>query len=179
MEELDLLEKRIENFTPLQRHDGYALEVIKEALRAAKSGTFGVGAVLVNKTTQQVEYRGHNRVFTESRSDLHAEMDLLNTFETQQGSASRNLLKDYSLFTSLESCPMCLCRIITAGVTEVYHLADDPDGGMVHLFDQLPPVWQEIAQGRIFKKAECSDELSAIAGQVFLLTVGLNEQLEQ
>jgi len=49
---------------------------------------------------------------------------------------------------------------------------------MVHLYDQLPVVWQEISKGRIFKKAECSDELSAIAEQVFLLTVDLDEKLK-
>jgi len=58
-------------------------------------------------------------------------------------------------------------------------MADDKGGGMVHLYDKLPPVWQEISKGRIFKKADCSDDLSEIAEQVFLLTVGLDNKLKE
>ncbi|MDR0472731.1 MAG: nucleoside deaminase [Treponema sp.] len=175
---LQELEGKLLNFVPSRKHDVFALETIKEAINAAKSGTFGVGAVLVDNETNKIIYRGRNKVFSESRSDLHAEMDLLNNFEMQHKNKSRDMLKKFALYTSLESCPMCLCRIITAGVTEVYHLADDLGGGMVHLHNQLPPVWQEISKGRIFKKAECSDDLSEIAEQVFLLTVNLDNKLK-
>ena len=116
-------------------------------------------------------------MFTQYRSDLHAEMDVINTFETQNGSKSRELLKDLSLYTSLEPCPMCLCRIITSGISRVYYVADDDRGGMVHLYKQLPVVWQEISGNRVFKKADCSGELSEIALQVFLLTADLDNQL--
>ena len=171
------LEEQVLNFTPSQKHDVFAIEAIKEAINAAKKGNFGVGAILVDKETGEIVYRGQNKVFSESRSDLHAEMDLLDIFETQNKSDSRKLLQKYVLYTSLESCPMCLCRIITAGVPEVYHIADDENGGMVHIYKQLPPVWQEISQGRVFAKAECSSSLSAIAEQVFLVTAGLDDKL--
>ncbi|MDO9529730.1 MAG: deaminase [Syntrophales bacterium] len=71
------------------------------------------------------------------------------------------------LYTSLEPCPMCLARIITAGVRKVYYLAPDPYGGMVHLFKNLPPIWQKIAEGRIYEPALCSPELKDIANKVF------------
>ena len=74
---------------------------------------------------------------------------------------------------------MCLCRIITAGVMEVYHIADDFGGGMVHIYNQLPPVWQDISKGRVYKKANCSDDLSIIAEQVFLLTADLDNKLKE
>jgi cytosine deaminase len=171
------LEEKILKFNPSGKHDVFALEAVKEAINAAKSGNFGVGAVLVNNETDEIMYRGRNKVFSESRSDMHAEMDLFNNFETQHKNKSREMIKNYSLYTSLESCPMCMCRIITAGVTEVYHLADDLGGGMVHLKNQLPPVWQKISKSRIFKKAQCSGELSEIAAQVFFLTDDLNKKL--
>jgi len=178
-ERLQELESKVLNHVPSKKHDVFALETIKEAISAAKSGTFGVGAILVDNETNEIMYRGQNKVFSESRSDLHAEMDLLNNFEAQHKNKSRDLLKKFTLFTSLESCPMCLCRIITAGVMEVYHIADDFGGGMVHLYNQLPPVWQEISKGRIYKKADCSDDLSVIAEQVFLLTVDLDSKLKE
>jgi len=46
-------------------------------------------------------------------------------------------------------------------------LASDPSGGMVHLFENLPPIWQEIAQGRIYEPAQCSPELKDIANEIF------------
>jgi len=179
IEELRELEGKIVNYVPSKKHDLFAVEVIKEALLAAQNGNFGVGAILVNNDTNEIMYRGQNKVFSESRSDLHAEMDLLNNFEMQNKAKSRELLKKFTLYTSLESCPMCLCRIITAGLMEVYHVADDLGGGMAHLYNQLPPVWQEISKGRIFKKAECSDDLSKIAEQVFILTIGLDDKLKE
>ena len=171
------IEKLINDFVPIASHDEIAVEVLKEAIAAAKNGTFGIGALLVNKVTGKIQYRGQNRVFTDFYSDLHAEMDLLNSFETIHKSKSRELLQNYILFTSLESCPMCLCRIITAGVPEVYHLAEDPEGGMVHLYENLPPIWRELSKNRIYKKADCSAGLMDIAQEIFHLTYNLNERL--
>ena len=178
LQQLNELEERVLNFIPSEKHDVFAIAVISEAISAAKNGSYGVGAVLVNNETNEIVYRGQNKVFIEFRSDLHAEMDLLNTFEIQNKGNSRDLLGNITLFSSLESCPMCLCRIITSGVQEVYHLADDFGGGMVHLYDQLPPVWKDISEGRTFKKAECSEELSEIAEKVFLLTADLDNKLK-
>lgn len=171
------LENKIVNFQLEKEHDYFALETIKEAISAAKNGTFGVGAILVDNETNEIVFRGYNKVFSEPRSDLHAEMDLLNKFEAQYKNKSREIIKKFTLYTSLESCPMCLCRIITAGVNEVYHIADDIDGGMVHLYDRLPKIWQEISKKRIYKKANCSEELSKIAEQVFISTSYLNDKL--
>jgi len=179
MQKLQALESKTNSFIVSTKQDEFAIETIKDAIAAAKSGTFGVGAILVDTETGEVKYRGKNKVFSHSRSDLHAEMDVLNVFEDENGAESRELIKQYTLYTSLESCPMCLCRIITAGVQEVYHIADDFGGGMVHLFDQLPPVWQDIAKSRTYKKANCSEELSAIAEEVFLLTVALDDELKR
>lgn len=177
MGSLKKLEERVYNFIPVMPHDGFALVALKEALKAAKSGNFGVGAVLVNRYTGNVMYRGRNKVFSASRSDIHAEMDVMNTFEEISGKKSREKIKNLMMVTSLESCPMCLCRLITSGIPEVYHLTDDEIGGMVHLMDQLPPVWQQIAQGRIFRKADCSPELSELGKEIFEATVELNNKL--
>jgi cytosine deaminase len=178
LKKLQEFEGRLLNFVPLKKHDEFAIECIKEAIDAAKKGTFGVGAVIVEDETNIIRFRGQNRVFTQHRSDLHAEMELLNDFEIYYKSKSRDLLKNFTLFTSLESCPMCLCRIITAGVMKVYHIADDTGGGMVHLHHQLPPIWQEISKQRTFEKADCSEELSDISLQVFLLTADLDNKLK-
>ena len=179
MNHIDLynLKERFSGFIPSSQNDFFALETIREAISSAESGSFGVGAILVDDKTSEIVCRGKNKVFTQYRSDLHAEMDLLNKFESQHGSKSRELLKHMSLYTSLESCPMCLCRIITSGVSKVYHIADDERGGMVHLYTKLPDSWQEISADRIFEKAVCSQDLSELAFQVFLLTADLDRRL--
>jgi len=175
--DVQILKDRFSTIIPNAKHDVFALEAIKEAIYAAESGSFGVGAVLVDEQTGEIVCRGHNKVFIDHRSDLHAEMDLLNSFENLHSSYSRELLKSLTLYTSLESCPMCLCRIITSGVPRVRHLADDERGGMVHLYRQLPPIWQEISKDRVFEKADCSEELSELALQIFLATANLDNQL--
>jgi cytosine deaminase len=174
---LQAIKEKVLSFTPSKPSDIFALETIKEAISAAESGSFGIGAILVNEKTNEIVCRGQNKVFTQHRSDLHAEMDLLTTFETQNKSKSRELLRNLTLYTSLEPCPMCLCRIITSGVSKVYYIADDERGGMVHLYRQLPIVWQEISSNRVFKKADCSEKLADISLQVFLATADLDNQL--
>ncbi|MGA9187463.1 MAG: hypothetical protein WB014_02600 [Methanosarcina sp.] len=46
------------------------------------------------------------------RSDLHAEMVTVNYFEKENPQITT--LKEYAFYTSLESCPMCLVRLISA-----------------------------------------------------------------
>ena len=166
---LDELESRIASFKPDPRYrdDKAALVTLQEAVAAAKEGNYGIGACLVNEKTGEVIQRGHNRIFSPYfRSDLHAEMDTLTSYE-QRVKAHTPKVEGLVLYTSLEPCPMCLARIITAGVQKVYYLASDPYGGMVHLFKNLPPIWQKIAEGRIYEPAQCSPELKDIANEVF------------
>ena len=166
---LDKLQNRIASFKadPRYRDDKAALVTLQEAVAAAKEGNYGIGACLVNEKTGEVIQRGHNRIFSPYfRSDLHAEMDTLTGYE-QRVKAQTPKVEGLVLYTSLEPCPMCLARIITAGVQKVYYLASDPYGGMVHLFKNLPPIWQKIAEGRIYEPAQCSLELKDIANEVF------------
>ena len=99
-------------FKPIKKHDILAVEVIRESLKAIENGNFGVGAILVNDEGSIV-CRGQNRVFSQSRSDLHAEMDLLNNFEKMHREESRELNKKMVLFTSLElfAVPTTACSV--------------------------------------------------------------------
>lgn len=165
-ESLKKLEERVESLTPEYPDDTFVLATLEEAIAAAKEGNFGVGAVLVN-TDGEIIQRGHNHVFNPHfRSDLHAEMDVMTKFEER----FRNVksLKGYTLYTSLEPCPMCLTRLITSGVSRVYHAAPDKDSGM--RLQNLTPVWVQLAGEQEFAPARCSPELSDIALQVFLVT---------
>jgi tRNA(adenine34) deaminase len=171
---LEGLRARVQGFMPDPEcpHDPYVLITLDEALAAAGDGNFGVGACLVDPEGRVVA-RGHNHVFHPyPRSDLHAEMDTMTRFEEQVRSPIS--LHDYTLFTSLEPCPMCLTRLITAGVGHVYHAAPDIESGMVYKLNDLTPVWVELARRQEFAPARCSPELQELAQQVFLYTANRN-----
>lgn len=164
--ELQEFSKILNEFKPKSKHDAFAVMAIKEAIRAIENGGWGIGAILVDTQSGAIICCGQNKTM---RSDWHAEMDLLNKFEDEHTDkkARKELLKQCTLFTSLEPCPMCLCRIIAARVGAVYYVAPDVPGGMVHLFDNLPDSWKELAKDNIYAQADCSTELVEIANKVF------------
>lgn len=160
---------------PNHPHDMFALAVVKQAFEGLKTGSGGIGACLVDETTGAIIETGRNRQFTPYfRSDLHAEMDLLNRYEDRlqksggslKGGNPRNC-PHIILFSSVEPCPMCLTRILNSGITKMYYLAPDTAGGMVQRMDHLPPFWRSLAEGRDYRQADCSQALQEIARDLF------------
>ena len=137
------------------------------SLKAVHTGNLGIGSVLINSENNVIA-EGHNKVFEPYfRSDLHAEMVVLNQFEEN----NKNIkgVKGYTLYTSLESCPMCLIRLITSGINKILYVAPDELGGMVHLKEDLPKVWHDLSEHQIFGQSDCSQELIDAALEIFLL----------
>lgn len=171
------IETRIEAYVPDARYrdDVVGLVVVKDAIVSLKAGSGGIGACLVDGTTGKIVERGRNRQYSPYfRSDMHAEMDLLNRYEDRVrkkgGGNSDNDPRQCGaliLFTSTEPCPMCLTRIINSGIQRMYWINPDPEGGMAHRLDALPPFWREFAAGRDFRQAECSPTLRKIAEDLF------------
>ena len=156
--------------------DFFALETCKLALQAVESGNFGIGCIVVNPNGVIVA-KGHNQVFYPYfRSDRHGEMVVMNKIE--ENNRTSNGMKGYKLYSSLESCPMCMARLINSGCETIIHVADDPSGGMVHLKHNLPPTWIELAKAQNFVKAKCSSQLEEAAQSIFMLNAkDLNERL--
>ncbi|MDL5503021.1 MAG: nucleoside deaminase, partial [Candidatus Methanoperedens sp.] len=87
------------------------------ALKGVDSGNFGVGCILVD-FHGNVVVQGHNEVFNPYfRSDRHAEMVVMDEFEDTHRDIP--MIQGFTLYTSLESCPMCFVRLITSGVNKV------------------------------------------------------------
>ena len=173
-EPLEQLRSRIDKLAPDKSypHDAFIIVTLHEAIEAALEGNFGVGAVLVNR--KKTVQRGHNRVFSPYfRSDMHAEMDVMTRFEERHKQVES--MSSYTLFSSLEPCPMCLGRLITSGVRKVYYAAIDQEGGMANRLAYMPAEWRELAERQDFRLADCSPELSEIALQVFEETVEKND----
>jgi cytosine deaminase len=130
------------------------------ALQSVALGNFGVGSIITDNNNTLVSYGNNQVFFPQFRSDYHAEMVVLNHFESV---VNPPIVTEYKLFTSLEPCPMCLARILTSGIPEVYYAADDVEGGMVHLKDALPEAWAGIMANRHIDKADCSQKLIVIS----------------
>ena len=93
----------------------------------------------------------------------------MNDFEEKYKNMSN--VSGYTLYTSLESCPMCLTRLITSGIERIYNVGVDKTGGMTNrMRESMPEAWLEIARRQDFEQAICSPALSKAATDIFLLT---------
>lgn len=155
------------NFHPEYEDDPYAWLTNVLALKSVDSGNYGVGSIITDPKGDVVAL-GHNLMYSPSfRSDLHAEMVTLNYFE--ENNPQITALKDYTFYTSLESCPMCLIRLISAGINRVFYVSSDPIGGMTGSINLLPPLWKELSEPQAFTKARCSIDLSNAATAIMLI----------
>ena len=177
---LDAIEARILTLHPHPdyKDDDFGLVVIRQALTSLKEGSGGIGACLVDERSGKVVATGRNRQFRPYfRSDLHAEMDLLNRYEDwlrkRGGKDSGVDPRDCGqlvLVSSVEPCPMCLTRIINAGIKKMVYVTPDEKGGMVSRMDQLPPFWKDRALQCEYRMAVCSAEVQQIARDLFDFT---------
>lgn len=154
-------------FVPDNLDEPYAWLTVVLALKSVESGNYGVGSILVDIEGKVISM-GHNLVYSPYfRSDLHGEMVAVNLFEKEHPEIIT--LEGYTLYTSLESCPMCLVRLISSGINSTLHVSPDPIAGMARNINFLPPLWKELSERQIFAKAACSEELTQAAMEVMLI----------
>lgn len=129
-------------FTPSPEYsdDIYAKEANIQALKSVIQGGYGIGSVLVNQEGKIIA-AGHNNQIQKHRSDLHAEMSLLTSFEESRKAKKYINVYVYTpgliVFSSAEPCPMCFIRINTTGADTKY-CTPGPDDGMASRTDFLP-----------------------------------------
>lgn len=175
------LRRRLEAFEPDPNnpHDAPMKEAVRQALKAAREGNFGVGAVLC--LDGEIIEKGRNRVFhPHFNSGAHAEMVLLDRREhrARGGKGPRSGHKIHwgtVLYTSLQPCPMCVGRLVISGVSEVYFAVEDTEGGGT--IDHLPLTFKRMLGGRIIAPSTCSPEFRELALAIFLATVPRNDKL--
>ena len=149
--------------------DVYAWLCCVLALKAVSQDTFGVGGLLID-VDGDVIAQGHNEIFSSGfRSDLHAEMVVMNQFENNI--TDYRQFTGYRLITSLEPCPMCTVRLITSGVNEIAYVAEDLEGGMVRTIENLPSFWKMLARKTHFRRAQCSPDIVQFSEQIFQLNL--------
>ena len=154
-------------FQPEYQDDTYVWLTDVLALKSVDSGNYGVGSILVDSEGKVIAL-GHNLVYSPHfRSDLHGEMVVVNQFEEEHPEITT--LEGYTLYTSLESCPMCLIRLISSGINRILYAAADSIAGMTNSIDLLPPLWKDLSGRQVFSKARCTEELSSAATEIMLI----------
>ena len=100
---------------------------LEEAQRAAERGEVPVGAVIV-APDGTVAARNGNR--TRELCDPTAHAEILVIREACRAIGSERLT-GFSLYVTLEPCPMCATAISFARIRRLYYGASDPKGGGV------------------------------------------------
>ncbi|WP_111734195.1 nucleoside deaminase [Roseovarius amoyensis] len=104
-------------------------QALAEARAAADRGEVPVGAVVADPGGKVVAAAG-NRTRELCDPTAHAEILALRAACRAAGSER---LPGYSLYVTLEPCPMCAAAISFARIARLYYGADDPkSGGVAH-----------------------------------------------
>lgn len=165
------------------KHDGPSIISIRHGIRAGRHGSVAVGGCLLHHD----EVIAQNMTKANSpyhRLDLHAEMVLLNELEDRLCDDKTPKMRDYTLFTSQEPCPMCLARICFSQVGKTYYVyrdAGSPEAGEQTNLERMPEGFQVLASRLVIEEADCAPELKEIAKQVWLNSIDhcVDEWLER
>ena len=149
-------------------HEGFCWLSVIQSLIASSKNTFGVGAVIVD-ANGKVIVEGHNQVFNPYfRSDLHAEMVVLNKLENLRKSEEPPV--NYTLYTSLEPCMMCLGRSIFSRIGHLYFVAKDPHGGVINN-THIPFTLANLMEQQVIQEAACQLALKDISSRIVAFSV--------
>ncbi len=144
-------------------------EAVALAVKAAKLGNFGVGAVLCDGDGTIIAY-GHNEVFIPyARSDAHAEMMAMNHFEKEWRASNPHIdATTLTLITTLEPCIMCTGRLLISAVNQIKYISPDLNHGTTDIVKHLPETYACFTDKTNFSLAnDCPLELRQLAHDIF------------
>ncbi len=182
----DELEAQLKAYTPQPEkypHDIPSIISIEEAIRAGRIGNVAVGGCLMKG--DEIIMRDMSKALSPyHRTDYHVEMVLLNRLEDELCDNPKPRMRDYTLFTSQEACPMCLARICFNQVGKTYYIyrdAHSPEAGELTNWERLPEGFQLLGSRLEIAEAKCAPELKEISRQVWLNSIGpaVDEFLER
>ena len=144
----------------LKLHQNWMDRAIALAKESGEAGEIPVGAVLVNNRGEAIA-TGVNRKERDQDPTAHAEIVAIRN--------ATKLLKDwhltgYTLYVTLEPCPMCAGAILQARVSTLVYGADDPKAGAIRTVANLPdsPVsFHKLEAIAGIRERECQELLQA------------------
>lgn len=172
----DELAEQLESYKPDSEkypHDIPSIISIVEGIRAGRIGNVAVGGCMLKD--DEVILRDISKAIAPfHRTDLHVEMVLLNIIEERLCDNPKPRMRDYTLFTSQEPCPMCLARICFNQVGKTYYVYRDgnsPEAGEMTNWERLPPGFRGLGSRLVVEEAQCAPELKEISRQVWLNSI--------
>jgi tRNA(adenine34) deaminase len=128
------------------------------AWESFKKNTIPIGAVIVDEN-EKIISRGRNRIFdTKSSNPLagtgmaHAETTAMLTLK--QGEHIN--IKRYTLYTTMEPCPMCFGAMLMVGIRNIKYAARDGYAGATELNDKMSYI-----NSKNMKFVRANEELEA------------------
>jgi tRNA(Arg) A34 adenosine deaminase TadA len=112
--------------------------VLSEQTSLVESAGGAFGCVIVQDGAILAE--GANRVVAENDPTWHAEMEAIRNACKSQGSFK---LRDATLYTSAEPCPMCMAAAYWAGIKAIYYASTNGDALEYGDFDDSM-IYQEL-----------------------------------
>ena len=125
-------------------------EALKEAAVALKQGEVPIGGIVVCKG--HIIARGHNLTELLRDPTAHAEMQLI-TMATE--SLGGKYLTDYTIYVTVEPCPMCAAALAWAQLGRLVYGADDPKRGYSLFAPSLLHPKTEVTKGVL--AGECGE----------------------
>ncbi|PKH03235.1 nucleoside deaminase [Psychromonas sp. MB-3u-54] len=162
-----LLSHRIDRNFPEESLGKRCCEI---ACVSLENGCYGVGAILVDKTDNILIEAGNEIFLKGFHSARHAEMLVIDRFELQYPKYGDR--SGLTMMVSLEPCPMCLTRLLLAGIGEIVYLANDDAGGMAGRIDRMPPAWINLASLQNRRLAKVSNTLESLATRLAACRLG-------
>lgn len=114
-------------------------EAFSLAWESFKKNTIPIGAVIVDEN-EKIISRGRNRIFDTTSSNplagtgmAHAETTAMLTLK--QGEHIN--IKKYTLYTTMEPCPMCFGAMLMVGIRNIKYAARDGYAGATELNDKM------------------------------------------
>lgn len=132
---------------------------LQQAKLAEQQGEVPVGAILVDESGHVVA-QGYNLTLQNCDPTAHAEINVIRQ-------ACKNLeterLEGFSIYVTLEPCPMCATALSFARIKNIYYGAFDPKGGGIdhgpYVYDQETCLHKPNVYGGILEK-ECGRVLT-------------------
>lgn len=109
-----------------------------EAWSAYRAEAWPIGAA-VTDAQGQVLYVGRNAVLSDSDTDIHNRLEHAEYRALRQIPAIRvHEAHHYSLYTTVEPCPLCFGALVMSNVRHLAYAAADPHAGSARLVDATP-----------------------------------------
>ena len=135
---------------------------IEEAKIAGRLGEIPVGALVINKNNEIIA-RGHNLNRSLHDPSAHAEIIAI---RRACAKLQTDRLTGYSMYVTLEPCPMCASAIATSRISTLYYGASDPKSGGVELGPRIFSHKQTHFKPTVFS-GFCEEEIKTMLDDFF------------